>query len=65
LKEKGIAVNLADLTQEIEERDRRDRERAEAPLVMAEGAVLIDSSELSIEDVLARTLAVIGLSLRP
>lgn len=60
LKEKGITVNLADLTKEIAERDRRDRERAEAPLVMADGAVLIDSSELSIEEVLARVMAVVG-----
>jgi cytidylate kinase len=59
LMEKGIDVTLADLTREIEERDRRDRERAEAPLVMAEGAVLVDSSGLSIEEVIARILEVV------
>ncbi|MGZ8216287.1 (d)CMP kinase [Methylomagnum sp.] len=58
LNEKGIHVSLADLAKEIEERDRRDRERAEAPLVMAEGAVLVDSSELSIEQVIAQILDV-------
>lgn len=58
LNEKGIHVSLASLTREIEERDRRDRERAEAPLVMAEGAVLIDSSDLSIEQVIAQILDV-------
>lgn len=56
LKDKGLDVNLAGLTLEIEERDRRDRERAEAPLVMAEGALLVDSSELDIQQVIDRVL---------
>lgn len=60
LKDKGLDVNLASLTREIEERDRRDRERLEAPLVMAEGAVLIDSSALAIEEVIGRVLAAAG-----
>lgn len=60
LMEKGAHVSLADLTREIEERDRRDRERAEAPLVMAEGAILVDSSELTIQQVIARVLEVVG-----
>lgn len=59
LKEKGVDVNLRGLTEEIEERDRRDRERAEAPLRMAEGAVLVDSSELTIEQVIAACLGVV------
>lgn len=62
LKEKGIDVSLDGLTKEIEERDRRDRERAEAPLVMAEGAVLIDSSDLTAQEVVARCLGVLGLN---
>lgn len=56
LMEKGIDVNLNSLIKEIEERDRRDRERAEAPLVVAEGAALIDSSELEIREVIDRVL---------
>jgi cytidylate kinase len=56
LKDKGLDVNLDSLTREIEERDRRDRERAEAPLVMAEGALHIDSSDLPIPDVIRRVL---------
>ena len=60
LKEKGINVSLGGLTKEIEERDRRDRERAEAPLAIAEGAVLIDSSGLTIEEVVSRCLAVVN-----
>lgn len=58
LMEKGIDVSLDRLTKEIEARDRRDRERAEAPLVMAEGATLIDSSDRSIEEVIAKVLSV-------
>ena len=56
LKDKGLDVNLVSLTREIEERDRRDRERAEAPLTMAEGALLVDSSDLDVQQVIARVL---------
>jgi cytidylate kinase len=59
LKEKGLDVNLPSLTREIEERDRRDRERAEAPLLMADGAVLIDSSHLNIQQVIDQVMAVV------
>ncbi len=59
LKEKGIDVSLTGLTTEIEERDRRDMERAEAPLKMAEDAVLVDSSQMTIEEVIDRCLALI------
>jgi cytidylate kinase len=61
LKDKGLDVNLDGLTREIEERDRRDRERQEAPLVAAEGAALIDSSDLTIEEVIERVLALAGV----
>jgi CMP/dCMP kinase len=60
LKEKGIDANLAQITCEIEERDRRDSERASAPLKIAEDAVLIDSSTMSIESVIAEVLALIS-----
>jgi cytidylate kinase len=60
LKEKGADVNLERLTKEIEERDRRDKERAEAPLIVPDGAVLIDSSDLTIDQVIARCLDIIG-----
>jgi len=56
LMEKGIDVNLHDLTKEIEERDKRDRERSEAPLRMADDALFVDSSDLTIEQVIARCL---------
>jgi len=59
LKEKGIDVSLSDLTKEIEERDRRDTERSEAPLKMAGDAVLVDSSAMGIEEVIGRCLGLI------
>ena len=52
LIEKGIDANLLQITREIEERDRRDSERATAPLTVPEGAVTIDSSSLSIQQVI-------------
>ena len=61
LKDKGLDVNLASLTREIEERDRRDQERAEAPLKVADGALLIDSSNLDIQQVIDRVLQYVRL----
>ena len=62
LKEKGTDVNLADLTMEIEERDQRDRERVNAPLKMADDAVLIDSSRLGVEEVIQRIVGIMDLA---
>jgi cytidylate kinase len=59
LKEKGIDANLSSLTNDIEERDRRDRERATAPLAMAETALYIDSSNMSIAAVIEEVLNLI------
>jgi len=56
LIEKGIDANLSGLTIEIEERDRRDMERTNAPLSMASGALFIDSSEMTIDAVVAKVL---------
>lgn len=60
LKDKGLDVNLINLTREIEERDRRDLERKEAPLVMAKDAVRIDSSDLDIHQVIERVFGVVA-----
>lgn len=51
LKDKGMNVNLAAVSQEIKSRDRRDSERSVAPLVAAKGAKILDTSDLSIDDV--------------
>ncbi len=51
LKEKGITARVATLAAEIRERDERDQNRAAAPLKPAEGALRIDSTSMSIDDV--------------
>ncbi len=51
LKGKGIDVSLAALSRDIEARDRRDSERTVAPLRAAGDARLLDSSDLSIDEV--------------
>jgi CMP/dCMP kinase len=57
LKEKGLTVNLADLSQEILERDRRDSNRPVAPLRPAEDARIVDSTGLTVEQVVGQVLA--------
>lgn len=54
LKEKGESVNLPRLFREIESRDERDRSRAVSPLRPATDAHLIDSTELSIDEVMEK-----------
>ncbi len=51
LKDKGESVNLTRLFREIKARDLRDQSRSVAPLRPAEDAVIIDSTELSIDEV--------------
>ena len=60
LKDKGIDVTLSRITEELEERDRRDIGRENAPLKQAEGAVVIDSTEMTVEQVIAESLELIG-----
>ncbi len=57
LKDKGIGVNLAALSRDIAERDRRDSERAVAPLRPATDARVLDTSHMTIDEV---TRAVVG-----
>jgi cytidylate kinase len=52
LKEKGESVNLSRLFREIVARDERDQSRAVAPLRPADDAIMIDSTDLSINEVL-------------
>jgi CMP/dCMP kinase len=51
LKGKGLDVTMRSLLAEIAERDERDRNRAASPLVAAQDAVELDSSEMSIDEV--------------
>ncbi|MCD8248435.1 MAG: (d)CMP kinase [Lachnospiraceae bacterium] len=57
LQEKGIAADLATIQADIEERDYRDMHRETSPLKQAEDAVLIDSSDMTIEQVVERILS--------
>ncbi len=56
LIDKGNSANLAALSRDLEERDRRDAERAVAPLKPAPDAVSLDSSALTIGQVVERVL---------
>ena len=54
LIDKGIDVNLARLLEDIEQRDRRDMERQVAPLKPAEDALVVDTTTMTIEQVVAK-----------
>ena len=56
LKDKGIGVSLSALSRDIADRDRRDSERAVAPLRPADDAYVLDSSDMTIEDVTLEVL---------
>jgi cytidylate kinase len=56
LKDKGLGANLAALSLEIAERDRRDASRPIAPLRPADDAVIVDSTSMTIDAVVARVL---------
>ena len=56
LKEKGLDVNLRSLITEIQERDERDSNRSVAPLKAADDAVVVESTTLTIEEVLEKVL---------
>lgn len=56
LRARGEDADLVDLAQKIRERDEQDRNRAVAPLKAADDAMLVDTSSLSIDEVLAKLL---------
>jgi len=56
LIEKGFAANMPGLLAELRARDERDSQRAASPLRPAEDAYRLDSSALSIEEVVAQVL---------
>ena len=58
LQEKGTVCNLDDIQKDIEERDQRDMNREISPLRQAEDAVLVDSSDLTIQQVVDRILQI-------
>ena len=56
LAARGVASDLDELTRDLEERDRRDRERATAPLRPAEDARVLDTSDMNVEEVVKKVL---------
>ena len=61
LQEKGTVCNLDDIQKDIEERDQRDMNREISPLRQAKDAVLVDSSDLTIQQVVDRILQIFRL----
>ncbi len=59
LKEKGLSVTLASLLREIQARDERDATRKVAPLKPAAGALIVDTTAVGVDEVIARVLAVV------
>jgi cytidylate kinase len=57
LKNQGLDANIDQITKEIRERDERDRNRAIAPLKAAEDALVIDTSNLSPDQVFNQAVA--------
>ena len=60
LKEKGLDANLPSLVTEIRERDDRDRNRSVAPLKAPAAALEVESTALSIDEVLEKVLERVG-----
>jgi len=58
LKEKGVTANLADLSLEIAERDRRDSTRTASPLVASADATMLDTTGMSVDGVIGRVLGI-------
>lgn len=57
LVEKGTECSLEEIRKDIEERDYQDMHRETAPLRQAEDAVLVDSSDMTIDEVVERIVA--------
>ncbi|MCQ2438219.1 MAG: (d)CMP kinase [Oscillospiraceae bacterium] len=60
LQAKGAAISLEEVLRDMKERDERDSQRAAAPLKAAEDAVLLDTTELSLEQSIEALSALIS-----
>jgi cytidylate kinase len=63
MRERGEAVTLAEIEEDLRRRDERDRTRAEAPLRAAEDAIVLDTSELNRDEAIAAAIAVVKAKL--
>jgi len=59
LTAKGMDIAFETVLSDVKERDARDRSREAAPLVPADDAVLLDTSDLTIDDAVAQAIAII------
>ena len=59
----GEAVSLEQVIQQLRERDERDQNRKDAPAAMAADAVLIDTTDLTIEAAVEKALAAVEAAL--
>lgn len=59
LREKNVAANLEEIEKDIAARDKQDSERKIAPLKKADDAILIDSTNLTIEEVTEKILSIV------
>lgn len=60
LKAKGADVTLESVLADVKARDARDSSRAASPLVAADDAVLLDTSDLTIDDAIDQAIAIIS-----
>ncbi len=60
LAAEGSKLSPEDVRRQIEERDHRDRTRSHAPLIPAENAIFVDTSEKNIEEMVAFALSALG-----
>jgi cytidylate kinase len=60
MQNSGRDGSLAEIEADLAERDARDRNRAVAPLVAAEGAVVLDTTKLDREAAIAAAIAIVG-----
>lgn len=59
LKNKGISVNLSEVKSDVDARDKRDIERSISPLKPANDAVSIDTTDLTVDEVLERIMRLV------
>ena len=65
MQARGETVTLDSIEADLAERDRRDRERAHSPLVAAEDAITLDTSELDRDAAIAAAIAIVEAKLAP
>ena len=64
MEEKGAFVSLVELSEELEERDRKDSTREHSPLKKAEDAIEIDTTDLSIDETVNRIVSIVNKSIK-